>query len=124
MPFTNEGAQFLTFRLGSSLEDLRVQCVGIGSGTSSATVTDSTLGKEHTRAMITGSPDFGDVRKIGFQGDFDSINLSGLDVTEFGLFASGTVNTGSAQLREVFSKITFDGTSELQVLSTIEILPG
>ena len=45
-------------------------------------------------------------------------------LTEFGLFdiASGTGFTGSVWLREGFPGITFDGTNELQILSTLQVL--
>lgn len=121
MVFTNSGKQFLAWRLGSSLEDLRIQSIALGSGTTSALATNTTLEKENKRDIIT-STDFSDSRKVQFQGDFSSVALSGLDVSEFGFLASGVSNIGSVQLRETFNKITFNGTNELQVVATIEMI--
>ena len=110
--------------LGSSLPNLRIQSIGIGAGSGTAKVTDSTLITEHTRVIQTGSPNFAVSRKVQFQGDFNSVTMSGLTLTEFGLFASGAVNTGSSQFREAFGSIIFDGTAELQILTTLEVVPG
>lgn len=50
--------------------------------------------------------------------------MSGISLTEFGLFdqASGTGFPGSLWQREGFGAITFDGTNELQILTSIEVL--
>ena len=124
MVFTNAGAQQLTWAIGSSISNNYVQSIGIGSGSGTALVTNATLLAEHTRAMQTGSPNFITARKITFQGDFNSAIMSGLTLTEFGLFRSGTVNIGSVWQREAFGSLTFDGTNELQITTTLEIIPG
>lgn len=122
MPFTNEGRKFMAYRLGSSLPNTYISAIGIGSGSGTALKTNTTLQAEHTRTMITGSPDFTEARKAGFQADFNSVQMSGLILTEFGLFQSGAVNTGSCWAREGFGSVVFDGTNELQVVYTIENL--
>ena len=43
MVFTNDGAQFLAYRAGSPLNNLWIQQVAVGSGSGTATITDSTL---------------------------------------------------------------------------------
>ena len=123
MVFTNTGAQFVAFAIGSDLSNNFIQTIGIGSGSGTARVTDSTLIAEHTRAIQTGSPNFVTARKVSFQGDFNSVTMSGLILTEFGLFVSGPVNIGSAWQRESFGSVSFDGTSEVQVSSTLEVIP-
>ena len=123
MTFTNAGAQFLAFRLGSSLPDLFVGAIAIGSGSGTATVSDVTLVAEELRTIITGSPSFTEARKTQFQGDFNSVEMSGLTLSEFGLFTSGPALTGSTWQREAFGSVTFDGTNELQITITLEVIP-
>ena len=48
--------------------------------------------------------------------------MSGLTFSEFGLVASGPVGTGSMWLLERFGSIAFDGSNELQIVTTIEVL--
>ena len=124
MVFTNWGRQAVAFRIGSSLPDLYVQHVGIGTGSAAVLVSDTTLVTEANRTNITGSPDFTESRKVGFQADLNSVQMSGINLTEFGLFdtASGTGFTGSAWQREGFGSIVFNGTNELQILTTVQIL--
>lgn len=124
MVMTQSAAQFLAWRLGSSLENLRIQTIGLGTGSGTEDVTNVTLVNETNRSMITGSPDFTNSRKVSFQADFNSVTMSGTNLTEFGLFASGASNIGSVQQREYFSSVNFDGTNELQIYSTIELIPG
>ena len=77
------------------------------------------------RNAITGSPNFATVRKVQFQADFNPVEMSGIHLTEFGLFATGLAAlTGSVWFREAFGSIVFDGTNELQTLVTLEALAG
>jgi len=87
-------------------------------------VSNTTLLGEHTRTMITGSPNFSETRKVAFQGDFSSVEMSGLILTEFGLFKSGPSNVGSAWQREAFGSLIFDGSNELQITTTLEVIAG
>ena len=124
MGFTNIGAQQLAWALGSNISNNFIQAIAIGSGSGTVSVTNATLVAEHTRTIQTGSPNFTTARKVSFQGDFNSLVMSGLTLFEFGLFASGTLNTGSIWQREAFGSVIFDGTQELQVTTTLEVLPG
>lgn len=87
-------------------------------------VDNVTLEDESNRTPITGSPDFTEDRKVTFQGDFSSVQMSGITLTEFGLFdqASGTGFPGSVWQREGFGSVAFDGTNELQIISTLQVL--
>lgn len=116
----------MILRIGSNLDDLFIKHIGIGTGSAAVVVTDVTLVTESNRTAITGSPNFTENFKVGFQADFSSVQMSGTDLTEFGLFdvASGTGFAGSAWQREGFGSVAFDGTNELQILSTLEILPS
>jgi len=122
--FTNFGRQAVTWRLGSSLPDMYIQHIGIGSGSGTVLVTNTTLVHEVNRTPITGSPDFTEDRKVGFQADFNSVQMSGLDLTEFGLFHIGSATgfAGSTWQREAFNPVEFDGTNELQVFATVQVL--
>jgi len=123
MPFTNEAAQFMAFRMGSAVPSF-IGAVEIGIGSGTALVTNSDLVTGSVRNIITGSPDFSEARKTGFQADFNSVEMSGVALTEFGLYISGPVNVGSVWFREAFGSVTFDGTNELQVTVTGEVIPG
>lgn len=128
MVVTNEGAQFLAFRLGSGLPSF-ISNVEIGIGSATPLITDKILVTGSLRQNLTGSPNFVTARKATFQGDFNSVQMSGVKLTEFGLFISGifggsTDGAGSVWLREGFGSVTFDGTNELQIVSTIDLIPG
>jgi len=123
MVFTNDGKQFVTWGLGSNV-GLFIGHIGIGSGSGTASVSDNTLINEIIRQPITGSPDFTTNRKVSFQGDFNSVQMSGLHLTEFGLFNIGSADTltGSTWQREGFGSVVFNGTNELQITTTLEVL--
>ena len=124
MPFTNFGAQAAIWRIGSDLGE-RISFYAIGSGSGTALISNTTLVNESgVRVAITGSPNFQTTRKVTFLGDYNSTVISGLPLTEFGLFTSGTQNIGSTWFREAFSSVIFDGTNELQLSTTIEAIPG
>ncbi len=107
------------------MNDLWIHQFGIGSGSGTASITNVVLLNERDRNAITANPDFTAVRKVEFQGDFNTVEMSGTHLTEFGLFATGlTLNTGSIWFREAFGSIVFDGTNELQTLVTLEALAG
>lgn len=122
MTFTNFGKQALTWSLGSEMTNNYISYVGIGSGSGTAGVSDVTLLHEVSRTIITGSPDFTTAKKVEFQADFNAIQMSGIHLTEFGLLASGPSHIGSVWQRESFGSIVFDGTQELQLISTLEVL--
>ena len=61
---------------------------------------------------------------VTFTADFASTQLSGTQISEFGLFTSGGNLIGSTWQREAFGSIVFDGTNELQIVSALHIMPG
>lgn len=125
MTVTNFGAQAAIWQIGSNLTNNYIQYYAIGIGSGLVDVSNVALITETgTRAAITGSPNFTTARKVSFQGDYNSVQMSGIQLTEFGLFASGASAVGSIWFREGFGQITFDGTNEIQIVSTINILPG
>ena len=76
---------------------------------------------EWDRNAITGSPDFSVNQQVLFTGDWNSVEISGLILREFGLFTTGTALNGSLWAREAFPAITFNGTNELRVENNIEV---
>jgi|SRR3990167_7185935 len=124
--FNNFGKQQAAYLLGSDLSNQYIRYIGIGTGSAAVLTTDTTLatGSEKKRIEITGSPNFITARKVTLQADFNSIQMSGLTIMDFGLFhqASGTGFPGSLWLREGFGSVVFDGTNELQIISALEVL--
>lgn len=123
MVFTDSARQFITWGLGSDV-GLYIGYIGIGSGSGTALVTNEILLHEVNRQNLTGSPNFNTTHKVGFQTDFNSVQMSGIHLTEFGLFNIGSNGpiAGSVWQREAFGSIIFDGTSELQITTTLEVL--
>ena len=119
--FVNYGKQAVSWLLGSPISNMYISAVGIGSGSGIASATDVTLFSEVKRNMITGSPDFSTAQKVTFTADFNSVQMSGIAFSEFGLFASGPISVGSLWQHEAFGSQIFDGTNELQIQSTLEV---
>ena len=125
MPFTNAGAQQIAWALGSNLSNNYIQYFAVGIGSATAGVGNVTMVTETgARSVLTGSPNFATARKVTFLGDYNSTTMSGVLLTEFGLFASGATSTGSVWAREGFPSITFDGTNELQISYALEVSAG
>ena len=124
MPITNTGAQFIAFAIGSDISNNFLQYCAIGSGSGTFTAAETVLLHETDRNIQTGSPNFVTARKVGFQFDFNSVELSGLHFTEFGFTPSGPAVVGSQWQIERLGSIVFDGTSELQVTNIIEVVRG
>ena len=122
MPITNYGAQAVAWSIGSDISNNYIQYAAIGSGSGTFAFTQTTLLNERDRNSLTGSPDFGESRKVEFQFDFNSVEMSGTTLTEFGFLGSHPGVTGSMWQIERFGSIVFDGTNELQLLSTIEVI--
>lgn len=122
MVLTNYAKQAVAWGIGSDITNNYIQYCAIGSGSGAVLATDTTMVAETQRNTLTGSPNFTEVRKVGFQADFNSVEMSGTTLFEFGFLASGPALGGSIWQREGFGSIVFDGTSELQIVSTMEVL--
>lgn len=103
---------------GSSTTIPNAFLIGIGSSTVQASQT----------ALITASDkqdftskDSTTIYKTTFQGDWNSIEMSGLNLQEFGITTSGTGLTGSLWSRVVIPSINFDGSNELQLTEIWEV---
>lgn len=93
----------------------------IGSGTGNVSITQDSLVAATDRqevTQITNPSSF----KVRWQGDWNAAELSGLSLTEFGLAISGAGTTGSMWSRTYMPAITFDGTKELRIEETWEVI--
>jgi hypothetical protein len=92
--------------------------IGIGSGT--ILPTQSGLFSPSDKNLLT-SVDASVPRKITYIGDWSSVELSGLTISEWGITGSAIGVAGSAYSETVFGGIAFDGTNELQIQETWEV---
>jgi len=122
MVFTDIGKEFAALRLGSDVGFIAY--IGIGSGSGTVQATQSTLLNERDRNALTGSPNFTTAQKVTFQADFNTVEMSGTHLTEFGLSETGSQTgfPGSMWQIERFGSIVFDGTNELQVVSSLHVM--
>jgi hypothetical protein len=71
-------------------------------------------GSEFLRLAITGSPNFSTPLSCTINADINSVQASGLILTQFGNFLTSGINTGSAyQVNQLNGSIVCDGTIEL-----------
>jgi len=124
MTFTTYGRNRIALGLGSDISTNYIQYFGVGAGSGTEDVSNAALISEQQRFIQTGSPDFSEARKVLFTGDLNSVQASGLILKEFGLFnESGTAFPGSTWSREsLIGSIVSDGTIELRIESSIEVL--
>jgi len=118
MVITTIGKEYTAIRLGSDIPF--VEYINIGSGSGTATISQKTLIAETDRNLFT-STDFSSSKKFTIDADFNSVEMSGTILREFGVVHSGAGVTGSIWQRESFASITFDGTNELKIAITWEI---
>ena len=93
-------------------------CIAVGIGSQAVTTSIITLGSEEDRNNFTGgSVDIGTEREVSMQSDFNTVEMSGLTLTEFAAFPTSGAGTGSAFNVENFAGagVEFDGTNELQI---------
>jgi hypothetical protein len=113
MSFTDIGKSGCAISLGSYTGDW---WCAVGTGSKAVDSTRSGLVTQFDRNAITGSPNYSTINKILFTGDFNSSEMSGATLTEFGIF--DLTSGGQAWQVEGFSGCNFDGTQELQVETT------
>ena len=86
----------------------------IGSGSGTAIASQTTLIYPLDRQAVT-STNSNTLYKITWQGDWNSVEMSGLNLSEFGMTVNGTGSAGSMWSRTSTPNINFDGTNELQI---------
>lgn len=89
--------------------------IAIGSGTTAATTGDTTLEFETDRNAVT-STDTTIAANVTWIADYSSVEVSGLNFTEFALLNQAAA--GTMFNREVVGSITFEGDRELQIQIT------
>jgi len=97
---------------GSSVPTPTYFVIGSGSGTIMATQT--TLFNEYDRQLMT-SRDLSVGQQVTFTGDWNSVEISGLTLTEFGVIGSAAPLVGSIWSVISLPGITFNGTQELRI---------
>jgi len=119
MVFTNHGRSRTALLLGgSSFTPANYFAIGSGSGT--ALVTQTTLLAEEDRQTLTATT-YPSSQKVKFQADWNSVEMSGLELAEWSMMASGAALTGSIWSRTSLPSISFDGTNELRIEETWEV---
>jgi len=103
---------------GSIAENIDYFMIGTGSAT--AVATQDALITPVDRQLVTATT-YPSLQKIKLQGDWNSVEMSGIQLTEFGVATSGTGTTGSIWSRTNIPSLTFDGTNELRCEETISI---
>jgi len=110
----------MTLMLGGSSVVSGATYFELGIGSSTVTTSDTTLLTGSIRQLIT-SATFPSSYKVTYQGDWNSVLMSGIQLKEFGVTGSATGITGSMWSRNVIPSLTFDGTNELQIQETWEV---
>lgn len=119
MVVTNWARRIVAYNLAGSGMPVPTYFV-IGSGSGTVATTDTALFNIYDRQVFT-STTTGTVQKVSWQGDWNSVELSGTSISEFGVIPSGTGLTGSIWSHTVFPSIIFDGTNELRIEETWEV---
>ena len=117
MAITTIGLNTIRSLIGSPQPTIPTH-TAIGSGTTAFAVADTNLEKENVRNALT-SYDMSNSKVVTYIGDFSSTAISGLDVSEFGLF--NAVSNGSIFNREVISNLSFSGDRELQIQTSFRV---
>jgi len=92
----------------------------IGSGSGTAAATQTALLGAFDRQEVTAT-NGSTLYKVKWTGDWNSVELSGTILREFGVTESGIGTTGSMWSRTALPGVTFDGTNELRVEETWEV---
>jgi len=120
MGITNVGKSGMALLLSQS--GTRPGTIAIGTGSGEVAVTNTTLVNMTSRKVFS-STDITTPTEITYVGDWNSLEMSGTNLTEFGVFISGTgTAVGKSWSREGFAGIEFDGTNELQIQCVYKII--
>jgi len=116
---TNYAANRITLFIGGSKTEIPNKFF-IGKGSGADLVTQSKLISGADVQSLT-EISYPSSAKISFQADWNSVEMSGIQLREFGL-GSGTVSTGSIWSRTALPALNFDGTNELRIVENWEVL--
>lgn len=119
MTVLNEAKRRMALILGSQSTDIPAYFM-IGSGSGLVVATQTTLLNPVDRQVFT-STDTSTTYEVKWTGDWNSVEMSGIQLREFGVVGSGTGTTGSMWTRTSIPAITFNGTNELRIESKITV---
>lgn len=115
----NWAKQTTAFLIGGSTTTIPTYFI-IGSGSGTVVASQVELFNPVDRQAFTSS-DLTTLYKIKYTGDWNSIEMSGIQLREVGITISGPALTGSIWSKVNFPSITFDGTNELRIEETWEV---
>ncbi len=110
--------QLSLFVGGSATNFVDYFIIGSGSGTSSSS--DTALAAASDRQLVT-SVTYPATQKVKWQGDWNSIEMSGIQLQQWGMITSGAGVTGSVWSKTSLPKLTFNGANELRIEETWEV---
>ena len=120
MGITNVGKSGMALLLSQS--GVRPGTIAIGDGSGEVAVTNTTLVNMTSRKVFS-STDVSTPNEVTYIADWNSLEMSGTTLKEFGVFISGTgTAVGKAWSREGFAAVEFDGTNELQIQVSYKII--
>jgi len=112
---TNFGkGRIALFLAGSNLIEYPQYTI-IGTGSEPVTVTDTELVTSYDRQKFT-TTTITSVSGIQFQTDWNVVEVSGIQLTEWGVIGSATGLTGSIWSHHNIDAVTFDGINELRII--------
>lgn len=118
MVVTNWAKQNIAYVIGNSGLSVPTFFI-IGSGSGAAAITDTTLIYPTDTQSVT-QTDLTEPYIVTWQGDWNSVEISGLSLKEFGMKV-GSPLTGSVWSRTSMPSISFDGTNELRIEENWEV---
>lgn len=113
MTITNFAKNQISLLIGGSSIGSITQML-IGAGSSTVQTSDTSLIDSFDKQAVT-QITFPSTNKISWQFDWNSVEVSGNTLSEFGLVKSGAGLTGSLWSRDVIPSLEFDGTNELRI---------
>jgi len=123
MTFTTYAREQVAISLGSYVPNNFINYFCLGNGSMTELNSNTHLGSEIYRNVITGSADFSQSRKVTFTADVDSVTLSGLVITEFGFYAVSGVDTSGLWIRnQIVGSIVGTGNIELKIQDSVEVM--
>ena len=119
MVVTNYARNQISLFVGGSATNF-VDYFIIGSGSGTASASDTALAAASDRQTVT-SVSYPLNQKVKLQGDWNSVEMSGIQLQQFGVITSGTGVIGSVWSKTSLPALTFDGTNELRIEETWEV---
>ena len=119
MVFTDAGKELTALQAWTPSGN-RPIAIAIGSGSGTALAVDTSLAYPVDGQAFTATT-YPSSQKIKQQGDWNSVEMSGIQLQQFGMITSGAGVTGSVWSKTSLPPLTFDGTNELRVEENWEV---